>query len=282
MAISNSTTLSHRPRACVHGEPGIIQMQLRRGKRCSSQLPGCHMRLVRCRYPLERQLLPVFEFCAAITELFIRSADERTGRSVVFLDNGICSVFVPEDGASGCPAYFKFGARSGDSSDFRHIPSTISTCASLDGFDVVFSQAGSALLHCLPLGDYDGTQEFVPALSFTRMPGTCFLIHANIVRCVVIDSLKFVATSTLPTAGDIAQLACVPESELLAAADTQGALALFSTSDATRLDYKPECCRRLVTALHAQQGLVCSHQSRFVFTVQYWQQFMTYLPCCSL
>jgi WD40 repeat protein len=61
-----------------------------------------------------------------------------------------------------------------------------------------------------------------------------------------------------PAAGDIAQIACVPEAELLAAADIHGALALFSTSDATRLDYKPECCRRLVTALYAQPGLVRS------------------------
>jgi hypothetical protein len=107
---------------------------------------------------------------------FVYSADERTGRSVIFFDNGVCSVLIPEQGGSVCPAYFKFGSKSsGNSFDFTHIHNTVTACASLDGFDVLFSQAGSALLHCLPLGDYDGTQQFVPALSFAKMPGTFWL-----------------------------------------------------------------------------------------------------------
>lgn len=126
-----------------------------------------------CCLPSTQHLLPTsVRIVPCEYRALVRSADERTGRSIVFLDSGACVIFVPEEGDS-VPAYFKFGARSSsDSSDFTHIPNTIATCASLDGFDVVFSQAGSALLHCLPLGDYDGTQEFVPALSFTRMPGT--------------------------------------------------------------------------------------------------------------
>ena len=173
----------------------------------------------------------------------------------MFFDSGSCSVFVPEGSASG-PEYFKFGARSSsDSSDFTHIPNTIRACASLEGFDIVFSQARSAVLHCLPLGDYDGTQNFVPALSFQRMPGDSFpaplVLQFN--RIILQTS-----SGICKCVGDIAQLACVPEAELLAAADTQGALALFSTADASRLDYKPECCQRLATALCAQQGLVRS------------------------
>jgi hypothetical protein len=92
----------------------------------------------------------------------------------VFLENSICSVFFfPLEADSVSLACFKFGARSvGDSSTFTHIPSIVGTCASLYGFDVVFSQQSSSQIHCLPLGDYDGTADFVPALSFTRMPGT--------------------------------------------------------------------------------------------------------------
>jgi hypothetical protein len=100
------------------------------------------------------------------------SEDHETAMAFIFLKDG--EGLVASFAAKGRTiARYHFGIKSADG-PVERLLNTVTCCCSLSGFYVVFANANSPQLHCLPLGDDTSSpSDFFPVLAFSACQGAC-------------------------------------------------------------------------------------------------------------